>query len=164
MRESSSMPPCLVDPLTGTVTARLPRFRCENTAVRSPWRVSDGVVFADGTIVLYNVDEFVKNASVVAEAVLRPGDAVWTVVEEQLATSADLCFSSAPALINGEIVLADSRHLCSVKLPAAGGGMADVTQTRLLVLEFASTPDNCWILIDSPWPVLFFLLRLFSLG
>ncbi|TVU10537.1 hypothetical protein EJB05_44074, partial [Eragrostis curvula] len=99
--------------------------------------VSDGVVFADGTIVLYNVHEFVKNVSVVVAAVLRPGDAAWTVIDEQLVTSDDSCFRSAPALINGEIVFAaDLGHLCVVKLRAAGG-LADILDGRALRVNFA---------------------------
>ncbi|TVU10444.1 hypothetical protein EJB05_43973, partial [Eragrostis curvula] len=135
--------PCLVDPLTGAVTARLPHFRGKNVAY-SLLYVSDGVVFADGTIVLYNVHEFVKNVSVVVAAVLRPGDAAWTVVDEQLVTSADSCFRSAPALINGEIVFAaDLGHLCVVKLRAAGG-LADVTQTRCELLDDPAAGELAW--------------------
>ncbi|KAK3132650.1 hypothetical protein QOZ80_6AG0525670 [Eleusine coracana subsp. coracana] len=120
--------PCLVDPLTSAVTARLPRFPDEIACYVQC--VPDGMVLDDDTIVLCVVDEFLKNdGTTLAAAVLRPGDAAWTVVLEPLLACADFCFRSAPAQVDGEIVLADFFDMCAMKLRVAGG-MADVIQTR----------------------------------
>ncbi|KAK1680629.1 hypothetical protein QYE76_041477 [Lolium multiflorum] len=88
---SESPSPSLRDPLTEAVTLLLPPFPHE----KGRWKRSpNGIVYSDGTVLLYHMSRYVHgDPRKLRAALLRPGDATWMVVDRTF-RSADYMYVS----------------------------------------------------------------------
>ncbi|XP_071683841.1 F-box protein At2g17036-like [Lolium perenne] len=82
--------PSLRDPLTGAVTLLLPSFPQEHGWEDSP----NGMVYSDGTVLLYTLSGHGDTVKFKA-ALLRPGDAIWTVEKRTFESSEECEFCVA---------------------------------------------------------------------
>ncbi|CAL4994611.1 unnamed protein product [Urochloa decumbens] len=102
----------LVNPLTGSVVAALPRFPDEMAS----WvgEHASGVVSGNGTIVLYALYPPVESRGTTNMALLRPGDTVWTSVRMEnvgFFGTADDRDRYCVAYWNGNILLCHDRTI-----------------------------------------------------
>ncbi|CAL4926814.1 unnamed protein product [Urochloa decumbens] len=114
----------LVDPFTGAATA-LPPFAGRagdgDDAHIIPY--DNGIVLADGTVVLLAIEGYLKYSCFAVAAVLRPGGAAWVEGHAHLVMKHPQY--RAAAYHDGAIVLAGLRTVETVKLLEASGGSKD---------------------------------------
>jgi hypothetical protein len=118
--------PTMTDLVTGAIRV-LPRFE-ENDDGRINRRMEkcSGIVYGDGTIFVYSVDSGDFTA-----AILRPGDAAWTIAEKSVYFGAR-CHHSSAAYHDGKILVCMNLQFWFVLMPdfegngAAGGGRLEM--------------------------------------
>ncbi|KAF8733806.1 hypothetical protein HU200_014656 [Digitaria exilis] len=144
----SQSPLRVVDPFTGAATA-LPPFAREIAGYKLYY--TDGFVLADGTFVLYGVEDLDRMGCAVTAAMLRPGDTAWMEGGALLIVYPGFCGGSAATYHDGEIVLVDVLHVDTVKLriTRGGGNIGDVLD---VTANTTSREDPPWSRSPGPQP------------
>ncbi|KAM0871898.1 hypothetical protein ACQ4PT_039119 [Festuca glaucescens] len=122
--------PTMTDLVTGAIRV-LPRFR-ENDDGRINRRMEkcSGIVYSDGTIFVYSDSGDFRTANFTA-AILRPGDAAWTIAEKSVYFG-ERCHHSSAAYHDGKILVCMNLQFWFVLMPdfegngAAGGGRLEM--------------------------------------
>lgn len=134
--------PRLVKLITGAVIL-LPRFP-DNNKIKVPMEKARGIVYGDGTVLLYSF--LYRKTPAFTAAALRPGDAAWTVMKRNLELPAAL--QSSVVYHDGKILLCMGTCFWSV-LTGGGIGGSAFLQSRWDASEYRKYSYECNYVMES---------------